>query len=167
MITYICKIDNGQAIQFEVDLDRDDSSHSGAHPEWTELDFHQCSNCPLDKNTHSHCPASLDIKDIASRFSALMSHGEVDVTVITVERDYFKRCDVQTALSSLFGLVLATSACPILAELKSMAIFHLPFASLEETIFRTVGFYQDAVLICSNSIFMKKLVTLAILLCKG
>lgn len=122
-------------------MDRNRFSHKTPHPEWTELTFQQCSNCPLDTNEHSHCPAALDIKDIAGRFSTLMSHGEIKVTVITNERNYFKKCDVQTALSSLFGLVLATSSCPILAKLKGLAIFHLPFASLEETIFRTVGAY--------------------------
>ena len=52
-----------------------------------------------------------------------------------------KRTDAQTGLRALFGLVMATSGCPILARLKGLARTHLPFSTMEETIFRTVGAY--------------------------
>jgi len=63
------------------------------------------------------------------------------VEVRTEERLHSKRTDAQTALRSLMGLVMATGACPILSRLKGLARFHLPFASMEETIFRTAGAY--------------------------
>src|SRR5262249_33669487 len=44
-------------------------------------------------------------------------------------------------LGSLLGLVMASSGCPILGELRGLARFHLPFAEFEETLFRTVGLY--------------------------
>jgi hypothetical protein len=36
---------------------------------------------------------------------------------------------------------MATSACPLISQLRPLAYFHLPFATSEETIFRTVGTY--------------------------
>lgn len=36
---------------------------------------------------------------------------------------------------------MATSACPVINQLRALANFHLPFATPEETIFRTVGAY--------------------------
>ena len=47
----------------------------------------------------------------------------------------------QRVLSSLLGLILALSDCPVTAFLKPMARFHLPFASEEETLFRSVSAY--------------------------
>ena len=52
-----------------------------------------------------------------------------------------KRTDAQTGLRALFGLVMATSGCPILSRLRGLARTHLPFSTMEETIFRTVGAY--------------------------
>jgi len=57
------------------------------------------------------------------------------------DRSYEMDCDVQTALGSLLGLAMASSACPILGQLRGLARFHLPFAEFEETLFRTVGLY--------------------------
>ena len=45
------------------------------------------------------------------------------------------------ALRSLIGLVMPTSGCPVLAKLKGLARFHLPFADRDETVFRVVGSY--------------------------
>jgi len=44
-------------------------------------------------------------------------------------------------LSAIFGVIMATSDCPIMNFLKPMARFHLPFASVEETTVRTTSMY--------------------------
>ena len=36
---------------------------------------------------------------------------------------------------------MALSGCPVLEQLKPMARFHLPFASVEETIYRAASMY--------------------------
>ena len=36
---------------------------------------------------------------------------------------------------------MATSGCPVLDPLKTMAQFHLPFCNTRETLFRTIGAY--------------------------
>jgi len=142
MITYEFAIDGGQSHKFQVDLDRVPGAGRGsARPPWTLLTFNQCPKCPLSATEHSHCPVALDLEEIVTRFRGLLSFQEVTVNVHTAERSFSKRCDVQTGLRSLLGLVMATSGCPILGRFRSMAYYHLPFANVEETLFRTVGSY--------------------------
>lgn len=142
MITYQFVIDGGPAYEFPVDLDRVPGSGAGpSRAPWTPLSFNQCPNCPLSASEHSHCPVALDLEEIVTRFRSLLSFQEATVTVHTPERTYVKRGDVQTGLRSLLGLVMATSGCPILGRFRSMAYYHLPFANVEETLFRTVGSY--------------------------
>ena len=143
-ITYTLKLESGAEHRFEVDLDRTprQPGRTEAPPSaWTKLETHQCSNCPLDVSTHPYCPAALDTESIAEKFKDIMSIERVDVVVTTNNRTYAKNCDLQTALRSLFGLVMASGGCPILARMKPLAHFHLPFATLEETVYRLVGTY--------------------------
>lgn len=139
-IVYNFEMPDGSRESFSVELNRKPVSPIPA-PEWTKLDYHKCDNCPLAKEASPLCPAAADIANMTERFSAVQSFDKVKVHVQTPERDYFKKCDAQTGLISLMGLVLATSACPILSEFKVLAIHHLPFASYEETLFRTSGAY--------------------------
>ena len=48
---------------------------------------------------------------------------------------------MQKGLSSILGLLMATSGCPIMDFLRPLARFHLPFASIEESVFRSVTAY--------------------------
>ncbi len=69
------------------------------------------------------------------------SHDRVSVEVTTPERTITNHTTAQRAVSSLMGLIMATSGCPHTEFLKPMARFHLPLASEEETIFRAVATY--------------------------
>jgi hypothetical protein len=142
MIEYIFTLANQEEHRFTVDLERLPGSLNEAAPAfWTDLGFQQCTNCPLKTSEHQHCPTALDIEAIASRFSAIKSFERVKVEVKTPERTYIKFCDAQTGLRALLGLVMATSACPITSGLKALAYYHLPFASIDETLFRVVSAY--------------------------
>lgn len=110
-------------------------------PEWTKLDFHQCDACPLSTETHRHCPPAVDCAAIVDAFASTSSIQLADVVVETLEREIRKRTDMQTAIGSLLGLVMATSGCPILGRFRGLAEFHLPFATPQETLFRSVGTY--------------------------
>jgi len=110
-------------------------------PSWTNLDFLQCPNCPLTINTHQHCPLALRLVDIVNRFERLLSYDKTRVEVITEERVISQDTTAQRGISSLLGLVIATSGCPLTAFLKPMARFHLPFSSDEETIYRAASMY--------------------------
>ncbi len=143
-ITYQLQLTDGREYTFEIDIERegpDVAAPAREHAAWTRLDNNRCSNCPLDAQAVPYCPAAVDIEVIAEQFVETLSIERADVWVHTSERSYFKNTDSQTFLRSIFGVVMASSACPILARLKPLAHFHLPFANLEETIHRLVGTY--------------------------
>lgn len=110
-------------------------------PEWTELTYRMCPHCTLAPEAVSHCPLSVAIADITDRFEALRSFTDTTVYVTTEERNYSSETTVQRGLSSLLGLVIATSGCPHTDFLRPMAHFHLPLSTPEETVFRAVGMY--------------------------
>ena len=110
-------------------------------PLWTKLDFHQCPNCSLTSDAHPHCPLAAHLVTIVERFEGLLSYSEIQVDVITTERFITQDTTVQRGMSSLMGLVMATSGCPHMAFFKPMARFHLPFASAEETFYRATSMY--------------------------
>jgi hypothetical protein len=141
MISYRFSLGDGERVDFSIDPDRGARSErsSPSPADWTKLEFCQCRNCPLSSRDHTYCPAALDIQQAAERFKEVISYARVKVEVETPSRNYSKECDAQTGLQSLIGLLMATSACPLTARLKALAVFHLPFASPEETLFRTVG----------------------------
>ena len=107
-------------------------------PFWTELKFCQCANCPLNTAEHPHCPAALHMAPAVESLKALVSFDTVGVTVIQAERTIHAEISAQQAMSSVLGLVMATSGCPWTDRLRPMARFHLPFASEAETVYRSV-----------------------------
>lgn len=110
-------------------------------PHWTELDFHRCPNCLLEADAHAHCPLALCMTDLIANCSAIISHETVRVTVITPERTITKQTTAQHGLSSIMGLIMPTSGCPHTSYFRPMARFHLPFATAEETIYRSTSMY--------------------------
>jgi hypothetical protein len=144
MIRYIFQFVETEArAEFWVDTERapTDHSHRQVREPWTALDFHKCPSCPLNSEQTTHCPAALDLQSAVIQFKNTRSTEVVDATAETPLRTVHKRCDFQTAFQSYMGLVMALSACPILGKFRGAALYHLPFASLDETIIRNVGFY--------------------------
>jgi hypothetical protein len=144
MIEYYFEIEHGPELRFQVKLDR--TGPLGSTEEspafWTALDYHRCDVCPLRLvGTGQHCPPAIELQEIIKSFSPIVSYHQAFVRVVTPEREFSRRCDVQVGLNSLLGVVMATSGCPILSHLRPLAHFHLPFATAEETVFRTVGAY--------------------------
>ena len=138
--TYTFALDTTTAQSFTVTIDEDTllavDPIPASLPDWTRLDVSKCSNCPLDTGTHPHCPAAVRLIDIIDFFRDSISWEEADITVETNARTYTKRTSLQQGISSLMGLRMATSDCPILNKLRSMARFHLPFSDPEETPYR-------------------------------
>lgn len=114
---------------------------SGALPDWTRLEFHKCPNCPLTPAQSPRCPAAAGLVELTRMGAELLSHDALEVEVVTPERTVSGRTTAQRAVSSLMGLAIATSGCPHTRFFKTMAHFHLPFATEEETIFRAVSVY--------------------------
>jgi len=110
-------------------------------PFWTKLEFNQCANCPLNAAEHPHCPPALQMADTVARLAALVSFDTVGVTVLLEERTIYREISAQHAMSSVLGLIMATSGCPWTDLLRPMARFHLPFASESETVYRSLTMY--------------------------
>ncbi len=111
------------------------------YPEWTKLSMFGCSHCPLDKKQNEYCPIAVSLKDIIDFFTNMPSYEKAKIFVLHNERQYFKQVSVQVGVSSIIGIIMATSGCPILAKMKPLVKFHLPFSSLEETEFRVLSMY--------------------------
>ena len=141
-IRYTLTLDETSRVEFEIDTERAGSPKDTASaPEWTRLGHHQCGNCPLSGSGQSHCPAALDIAHIVEQFREQPSCQAVHVQAEINARKHSLQTDLQTALQSLLGLMLATSTCPVLSRMKGPARLHMPFATVDETLFRMVGAY--------------------------
>jgi len=116
-------------------------SHQKDFPSWTELKCHKCPNCPLDDKQHSHCPAATAVSETIEFFRETLSTDEGTITIKSSNRDYSKNVTITDGVSAMMGLVMASSGCPILGRLKPLVRQHLPFATQEETAYRSLGMY--------------------------
>ncbi len=110
-------------------------------PEWANLTYHQCPNCPLNSNEAPLCPAAAQLPDFVSFAESVDSFEEADIEITMNQRAYRKKTAVQYGLSSLMGVYMTASGCPILNSLRPMVKTHLPFAKSEEVTYRTVSMY--------------------------
>lgn len=113
-------------------------------PKWTELSNFRCSHCPLDEKKYKYCPVAVNLNDVITDFEEYYSYDEVEVTIQTNERSYYKKTSLQVGLGSLLGIVMVANDCPVMGRLKPMMKFHLPFATLEETDYRVLSMYMLA-----------------------
>jgi len=135
---------DGRILEHKVELDSSTglvAEPDSAPEEWTKLEFNKCSHCPLNSKNHPHCPVAKNLSAVAQAFKAEKSYEKVKTEVDTTERTYMKELPLQDGLFSLFGLIMATSACPHLDFLRPMARFHLPFSTIDETMVRSASFY--------------------------
>jgi hypothetical protein len=88
---------------------------------------------------------------VIERLERLVSFDHVRVDVLTAERTVTHETTAQQALSSLLGLIIATSGCPRTEFLRPMARFHLPLSSETETIYRSVTMFALAQLLKAGS----------------
>ena len=129
--------------EVEVHLDTEtllsDLHIEAPYPKWTQMDAGSCEGCEWSKT--DHCPIALRLVRPLELFGDAISYEPVTVEVETAERFYRQDMDMQQGLSSLFGLLMATSGCPSMTIFQPMARYHLPFATFEETFFRVSGTY--------------------------
>lgn len=142
-VRYEFIFDDDRKKTFEVDPQRParERELERTPPEWTHLGHCQCSNCPLSTEDYKYCPAALDMEPVIEGFCDERAFQKVTIRVRTEGRIYEKYTGLEEGLRSLLGLVMATSQCPHLAELRPMAVHHMPFSSSEEFIMRSVSLY--------------------------
>jgi hypothetical protein len=142
---YHIELEDGQSTRFHIALDPITLTMIPASPEpypsWTQLVYKQCECCPLSPKTHRYCPIAVNITDLVDRFKDILSHKNCLVVCETVDRTYSKKTSAMEGLTSVFGIVMATSSCPVMNFLKPMARFHLPFSSVEETTARSTSLF--------------------------
>lgn len=109
--------------------------------EWTALSFQQCPNCPLDAAATPLCPLAARLEPVVRPMAEILSFDDLAVEVDDGERTVSAVTSAQAVASSIIGLIAAVSGCPHTAFLKTMAWFHLPLATEEETVFRATGAY--------------------------
>ena len=144
-IHYQFYLENGKNKNFSFNIEVKNSIHVNQRltppPHWTSLESLQCPNCPLDVRTHKYCPLAVNLVEIIQQFDGLISYEKVHLIVKTEERQISRKTTVQHGMSSLMGLAIASSGCPHTAFFAPMAHFHMPLASVQETIFRAVSSY--------------------------
>ncbi|MFH1851392.1 MAG: hypothetical protein ABIA75_03530 [Candidatus Neomarinimicrobiota bacterium] len=146
-ITYDFIMEEQRQITFTVNLDSQTLDYipvpKKSLPDWTRLDYEpRCVDCILTNYQHTYCPLMVNLADVVVAFKDTLSYEVVDCKVTTGERTYLReKIPIQVALSSLLGIIMVTSGCVYLDKLRPMVKFHLPFASVEETIYRSASMY--------------------------
>lgn len=144
-IIYEFTLPDGDRERFDLSIDAQTveliSPVTDQRPFWTQLEFEQCPHCPFTPENHPHCPVALNLVPAIARFDHLMSFEEMTVNVISDNRNVGHKTSAQEGISSLMGLLIATSSCPLTHFFKPMARFHLPFANRDETMWRATATY--------------------------
>ena len=140
---YQFNFSDGHHKEFRVDFDnqslRSKLADEDEFPDWAQLEFNQCINCPLTVDDYLYCPLAVNLVPIIYWSQDLVSYDKVEVVITSAEREVRAHTDLQRAISSLLGLLMSSSACPKMKFLRPLARFHLPLATHEETIFRAVS----------------------------
>ena len=143
---YKFKMADARSIEFEVLLSADRLAYQtlshAEKPSWTDLGFHMCEGCKLAETSVNHCPVAVNLQDIVTTFKSDVSYDIIDLSIETAERTYSKeKVSMQSGLSSILGIIMVTSGCPSLDHLRPMVATHLPFASIDESIYRAMSMY--------------------------
>ncbi len=120
-------------------------------PPWAALDFHRCPHCPTDIEQAPYCPLALNLVPAVERFGNLISCDSIELEVDIDGKQVYARTSAQRALSSLMGLMIASSQCPYTRFLRPMARFHVPLAGRAETVFRASSTYLLGQFMCQRN----------------
>ncbi|MCO4781530.1 MAG: hypothetical protein KC646_04345 [Candidatus Cloacimonetes bacterium] len=144
-ITYEFCLSDDESVRFDFKICSSSLqiSHDTVNPpsEWTRLSNKQCTNCPLSVDQIQNCPLALSLDPILQDMSKVISYENISIKVTTNQRVISQNTTAQRGLSSLMGLVIATSGCPHTSFFKPMARFHLPMAESSETLYRAASMY--------------------------
>ena len=143
-IEYRFFIEEGRAASFFLAFDAGSMQPLRALPDggpkWCELTSGRCPGCRLPEGD-AYCPAALRLAELMAWSGGLDSWTPLRLEVQSGERVVVADTTAQRAISSLMGLLLATSGCPEMDFLRPMARFHLPLADETETAYRAASMY--------------------------
>ena len=109
--------------------------------QWAKLENKKCPNCTLDPQVNKYCPIANNLTQVIDMFNNSNSSEKIEVTLRSEARNYTKESTLQSGLSSLIGIIMVSSGCPILDKLRPLVRYHLPHANLDETRFRVISMY--------------------------
>ena len=130
--------------RFLVELDSETFKYQSSGttpPDWALLGISRCKCCQLDLASFDYCPIAANLSELVIAFKDTASYKSCLVSCLSSARTCSKETTVQDGLASIMGIIMATSGCPSMAILKPMARFHLPFATVEESMFRSASAY--------------------------
>lgn len=132
---------DGSAWTYQIALDSEDpdENRAGPWPEWTRLDYHRCSHCPLANTDVTFCPYAMSLLEPARVTSHRSSHEVLQLSITAKGREIRAETSLQRAMGSLMGLVGPFSGCPVTSILRPMARYHLPLSTADETLARAFG----------------------------
>lgn len=142
---YTFDFPDGRKTSFVVSLDSISQCANSCPlppPPWARLEHHQCEVCPLLQDDYLFCPVAVSISTLIAEFSSTVSYSACKVSCVAPERTIVKETTVQDGLASILGLLMATSGCPIMEPLRPLARFHLPFSTVDESLFRFLAAYM-------------------------
>ena len=144
-ITYEFRLKDGIKKTFRIRLDPVTISFlPGEQIEktiWMRLGYLQCECCPLEEKDFPYCPIAVNMGKLCEEFKNIPSFDKCVVRCTTIERTYTKKTSIMEGLASVFGIIMATSDCPVMSFFKPMARFHLPFSTIQETVFRVASIH--------------------------
>jgi len=144
-IVYQFSLNNGQEKFFNILLNPETISiiqhQSEPLPDWAKIEYHQYECCPLETIGNPYCPIAVNISNIVEEFKDSVSYDDCLVSCSTPERTYLKKTSIMEGISSILGIIMATSNCPIMDFFKPMARFHLPFSTSDETAVRVTSMF--------------------------
>ena len=83
-IEYRITLDDQHQLNYRIELERHyDPQAAAAAPRWTRLEHNRCSNCPLDRERYSHCPAAVDLHGVIEDFRNLPAFRKAGICVRT------------------------------------------------------------------------------------
>jgi hypothetical protein len=109
-------------------------------PEWAKLNFNRCPNCTL-ADSEEYCPAAAALAQFLPCFESRFSYEKTTLQVETGNRTIVAQTTFQHGIAGVIGLAMATSGCPRTLFLRPMARTHLPLATEEETVFRSLAIH--------------------------
>ncbi|MCM8813233.1 MAG: hypothetical protein NC924_04775 [Candidatus Omnitrophica bacterium] len=147
-IRYVFTPADGREQYFTVVLDAQtltvQPDSAASPPQWVSFEEFRCAHCPVDESRQRYCPVGVNLYSLFERFNDAVSCEEIDLRVETPRRQYVQRTSVQKGLSSLMGIYMAGSSCPVFEPLKPLIRYHLPLAGPEETAYRIISMYLMA-----------------------
>ena len=115
----------------------------GEPPQWCDLEYKRCPNCTLDPIWHKRCPLAVRLIPYVN-LPSIKSYDEVTAVVEMDHKTTSTETSAQEALSSLMGVIMASSGCPHTRFFKPMAWHHHPFATPEETLYLACTTYLSS-----------------------